>query len=84
MNTHNICFYGEISKIIPYLSPNTLLICCIGSFVLLRLETCPAWLVIFFATNLLQTTVILSAAGVLMLRLTEKGERYMYICFGLN
>ena len=27
MSTHNICFYGEISKIIPKLSPNTLLIC---------------------------------------------------------
>ena len=23
MSTHNICFYGEISKIIPQLSPNT-------------------------------------------------------------
>ena len=27
MSTHNIRFYGEISKIIPKLSPNTLLIC---------------------------------------------------------
>ena len=27
MSTHYICFYGEISKIIPKLSPNTLLIC---------------------------------------------------------
>ena len=27
MNTHNICFYGEISKIIPSLSPNTHLFC---------------------------------------------------------
>ena len=27
MNTHNICFYGEISIIIPKLLPNTLLIC---------------------------------------------------------
>ena len=27
MRTHNICFYGEISKIIPYISPNTLLVC---------------------------------------------------------
>ena len=26
MSTHNICFYGEISKIIPKLSSNTLLI----------------------------------------------------------
>ena len=24
MSTHNICFYGEIRKIIPELSPNTL------------------------------------------------------------
>ena len=23
MSTHNICFYGEIRKIIPELSPNT-------------------------------------------------------------
>ena len=30
MSTHNICFYGEISKIIPWLSPNTLLICFIA------------------------------------------------------
>ena len=27
MGTHNIRFYGEISKIIPELSPNTHLIC---------------------------------------------------------
>ena len=27
MSTHNICFHGEISKIIPYLSPNIYLIC---------------------------------------------------------
>ena len=27
MSTHNICFYGEIMKIIPKLSSNTLLIC---------------------------------------------------------
>ena len=27
MSTHNICFYGEITKIIPKLSLNTLLIC---------------------------------------------------------
>ena len=27
MSTHNICFYKEIWKIIPKLSPNTLLIC---------------------------------------------------------
>ena len=27
MSTHDICFYGEISKIIPKLSPNTLFIC---------------------------------------------------------
>ena len=30
MSTHNICFYGEISKIIPQLSSNTLLICSSG------------------------------------------------------
>ena len=30
MNTHNICFYGEISKVIPQLSPNTLLVCSSG------------------------------------------------------
>ena len=30
MGTHNICFYGEISKIVPQLSPNTLLICSSG------------------------------------------------------
>ena len=34
MSTHNICFYGEIRKIIPELSPNTppllfLLLSCI-------------------------------------------------------
>ena len=23
MSTHNICFYGEIRKIVPELSPNT-------------------------------------------------------------
>ena len=27
MGTHNICFYGEISKIIPYLSSNTHFTC---------------------------------------------------------
>ena len=27
MSTHSICFYGEIMKIIPKLSSNTLLIC---------------------------------------------------------
>ena len=27
MSTHNICFYGELSKIILQLSSNTLLIC---------------------------------------------------------
>ena len=27
MSTHNIGFYGEISKMIPKLSPNTYLIC---------------------------------------------------------
>ena len=27
MSTHNICFYGEITKIIPKLSSITLLIC---------------------------------------------------------
>ena len=31
MSTHNICFYGEISKIITYLSPNTL-ICSTDNF----------------------------------------------------
>ena len=31
MRTHNICFYGEISKIIPKLSSNTLLICSTGN-----------------------------------------------------
>ena len=30
MSTHNLCFYGEISKIIPELSSNTHLICSIG------------------------------------------------------
>ena len=30
MRTHNICFYGEIMKIIPKLSSNTLLICSTG------------------------------------------------------
>ena len=30
MSTHNIRFYGEIKKIIPKLSPNTLLICSTG------------------------------------------------------
>ena len=27
MSTHNICFYAEMLKIVPKLSPNTLLIC---------------------------------------------------------
>ena len=27
LSTHNICFYGELTKIILQLSPNTLLIC---------------------------------------------------------
>ena len=27
MSTHNVCFYGEIGKIIPKLSSSTLLIC---------------------------------------------------------
>ena len=31
MNTHNICFYGEITKIIPKLSSDTLLICSTGN-----------------------------------------------------
>ena len=30
MSTHNICFHGEITKIIPKLSSNTLLICSTG------------------------------------------------------
>ena len=30
MSTHNICFYGELMKIILHLSPNTLLICSSG------------------------------------------------------
>ena len=35
MNTHNICFYGEIGKIIPKLSQNTLLICSTASYPIL-------------------------------------------------
>ena len=31
MSTHNVCFYGELSKIIFQLSPNTLLICSTGA-----------------------------------------------------
>ena len=31
MSTHNICFYGEIMKIIPKLSSNTFLICSTGT-----------------------------------------------------
>ena len=40
MSTHNICFYGEPTKIIPKLSSNTLLICftdvgkCINIFII--------------------------------------------------
>ena len=30
MSTHNICFYGEIAKLIPKLSSDTLLICFAG------------------------------------------------------
>ena len=30
MISHNICFYGEITKIIPKLSSNTLHICSAG------------------------------------------------------
>ena len=30
MSTHNICFYGEIMKMIPKLFTNTLLICFTG------------------------------------------------------
>ena len=33
MSTHNIPVYGEISKIIPQLSQNTLLICSAGTFI---------------------------------------------------
>ena len=32
MRTHNICVYGEISKIIPKLSSNTLIICSTESY----------------------------------------------------
>ena len=32
MSTHDICFYGEITKIIPKLSSNTLLICSSDRF----------------------------------------------------
>ena len=31
MSTHNICFYGELTKIILQLSSNTLLICSSAS-----------------------------------------------------
>ena len=34
MSTHNICFYGEITKIIPKFSSNTLLICSSESIIL--------------------------------------------------
>ena len=30
MSTHNICFNGDITKVIPKLSSNTLLICSTG------------------------------------------------------
>ena len=30
MSTHNICFYGELTKIVLHLSSNTLLICSTG------------------------------------------------------
>ena len=33
MSTHNICFYGGISKIIPYLSPNFPLICSTALYI---------------------------------------------------
>ena len=32
MSTHNICFYGEITKIISKLASNTLLICSTGTY----------------------------------------------------
>ena len=32
MSTHNICFYGEITKIIPKLSPNIPVIICNAVF----------------------------------------------------
>ena len=31
MSTHNICFYGELTKIILELSSNTLLVCYTGT-----------------------------------------------------
>ena len=36
MSTHNICFYGEIWKIILKLSPDTLLICFTGLFAVIQ------------------------------------------------
>ena len=38
MSTHNICFFGEIMKIIPILSSNTLLICLTVPTIRIRKE----------------------------------------------
>ena len=45
MSTHNVCFYGELDKIIPEVSPNTplLLFAC---WVILHAFFCRLW--IFF------------------------------------
>ena len=37
MSTHNRCFYGEISKIIPLLPPNTLLMCSSAGSMIVQL-----------------------------------------------
>ena len=40
MSTHNICFYGEITKIIRKLSSNTLLFCSTVLFMGIRRSLC--------------------------------------------
>ena len=40
MSTHNICFYGELTKIIFQLSSNTLLLCSTDFLLAIRVFSC--------------------------------------------
>ena len=44
MSTHNICFYQEIMKIVPYLSPNTHLFCSTAYCTSFFCFCCICWL----------------------------------------
>ena len=39
MSTHNICFYGELTKIILQLSSDTLLICSVVTILILMIQS---------------------------------------------